>query len=141
MPSSRDLPAALTKLARRNALELSDTRWHTDVGKLLEVAEKLSVELIIDWMINEFKKSEGLDFSRDNMALQRLKDAAKKASMELASTQEAEINLPFIAADASGPKHLLMRLTRERLQLSGKRLQQNYEVVDPQVVDVEFEDV
>ncbi len=71
---------------------------------------------ITDWLIEEFRKAEGIDLSKDKMALQRLKDAAEKAKIELSSTVESEINLPFITADASGPKHLLMKLTRAKLE-------------------------
>jgi molecular chaperone DnaK len=71
---------------------------------------------IIDWMVSEFKKQEGIDLSRDAMALQRLKEAGEKAKMELSSTLETNINLPFITADANGPKHLNMTLTRAKLE-------------------------
>ena len=73
---------------------------------------------IVDWLIEEFKKDEGLDLrSKGNeMALQRLKDAAEAAKIELSTTMETEINLPFITADASGPKHLVRKLTRAKLE-------------------------
>jgi molecular chaperone DnaK len=71
---------------------------------------------IIDWIIAEFKKSEGIDLSRDRMALQRLKEAAEKAKMELSTLLETEINLPFITADHTGPKHLVMKLTRAKFE-------------------------
>jgi len=71
---------------------------------------------IIDWMVEEFKKEYGIDLSKDPMAMQRLKEAAEKAKVELSSALETEINLPFITADASGPKHLLMKLTRSKLE-------------------------
>jgi molecular chaperone DnaK len=71
---------------------------------------------VIDWIVEEFKKENGIDLSRDQMALQRLKEAAEKAKMELSTLLEAEINLPFITADASGPKHLQMKLTRARFE-------------------------
>ena len=69
---------------------------------------------IIDWMIMEFKKDEGIDLKNDNMALQRLKDEAEKAKKELSSSMEVTINIPFVTADASGPKHLNMKLTRAK---------------------------
>src|SRR5204863_6027896 len=72
--------------------------------------------LIIDWMAAEFKKDQGIDLSKDKMALQRLKEAGEKAKIELSSTMETEINLPFITADQSGPKHLVMKLTRARFE-------------------------
>jgi len=71
---------------------------------------------IIDWIVAEFKKENGIDLSRDQMALQRLKESAEKAKMELSTLLETEINLPFITADASGPKHLAMKLTRARFE-------------------------
>ena len=69
-----------------------------------------------NWLVAKFKKESGIDLSKDKMALQRLKEAAEKAKMELSTTMETEINLPFITADASGPKHLLMKLTRAKLE-------------------------
>jgi molecular chaperone DnaK len=71
---------------------------------------------IIDWLIQEFKKDQGVDVSRDQMALQRLKEAAEKAKIELSTLLETEINLPFLTADASGPKHLNIKLTRARYE-------------------------
>jgi molecular chaperone DnaK len=71
---------------------------------------------VIDWLAEEFKKSEGIDLAKDRIALQRLKEAAEKAKIELSSTTSTEINLPFISADASGPKHLVMTLTRAKLE-------------------------
>jgi molecular chaperone DnaK len=73
-------------------------------------------ELVINWIIEEFRKDQGIDLSQDKMALQRLREAAEKAKMELSSTQETEINLPFITADAAGPKHLALKLTRARFE-------------------------
>ena len=70
---------------------------------------------IIEWLIEEFKKDQGVDLSKDNMALQRLKEASEKAKIELSTTMETEINLPFISADSSGPKHLVLRLSRAKL--------------------------
>ncbi len=71
---------------------------------------------IIDWMVNEFKKEQGIDLKNDKMALQRLKEAAERAKIELSTVMETEINLPFITADATGPKHLLMKLSRAKLE-------------------------
>ncbi|MDZ7374240.1 MAG: molecular chaperone DnaK [candidate division KSB1 bacterium] len=71
---------------------------------------------IINWLIEEFRKETGIDLSRDPMAMQRLKEAAEKAKMELSSTLQTEINLPFITADATGPKHLIKTLTRSKLE-------------------------
>ena len=71
---------------------------------------------IINWIIEEFKKDQGIDLQNDNMALQRLKEAAEKAKIELSNVMQSEINLPFITADSSGPKHLAMSLTRSKLE-------------------------
>jgi molecular chaperone DnaK len=81
---------------------------------------------VIDWIIAEFKKDQGIDLGRDKMALQRLKEAAEKAKMELSTTAETEINLPFVTADASGPKHLNLRLSRAKFeQLVGDLLERS----------------
>jgi molecular chaperone DnaK len=71
---------------------------------------------VIDWLVDEFKKDQGIDLSKDAMALQRLKEAAEKAKMELSSRTQTDINLPFITADQSGPKHLNTQLTRAKLE-------------------------
>ena len=71
---------------------------------------------ILDWLVEEFKKDQGIDLKKDKMALQRLKEAAEKAKIELSTATETEINLPFVTADASGPKHLLMKITRAKLE-------------------------
>src|SRR5690242_366620 len=71
---------------------------------------------IIDWILQEFKKDQGVDLSKDAMAMQRLKEAAEKAKIELSTLLETEINLPFLTADASGPKHLTIKLTRARFE-------------------------
>jgi molecular chaperone DnaK len=71
---------------------------------------------VMDWLVDEFKKDQGIDLRKDRMALQRLKEAAERAKIELSSSQETEINLPFITADASGPKHMVIKLTRARLE-------------------------
>jgi molecular chaperone DnaK len=71
---------------------------------------------VIDWLADEFKREQGIDLRNDKLALQRLKEAAEKAKIELSSSKETEINLPFITADASGPKHLVMKLSRAKLE-------------------------
>ncbi|MGH9819020.1 MAG: molecular chaperone DnaK, partial [Pyrinomonadaceae bacterium] len=73
-------------------------------------------EVLVGWIIDEFKKDQGIDLHSDKMALQRLKESAEKAKVELSSAMETEINLPFITADASGPKHLVMKLTRSKFE-------------------------
>src|ERR1039458_1421311 len=71
---------------------------------------------VMDWIVSEFKRESGIELSKDQMALQRLKEAAEKAKMELSTLLESEINLPFITADATGPKHLVIKLTRSRFE-------------------------
>src|SRR6186713_2005929 len=79
---------------------------------------------VIEWMVAEFKKSDGIDLGKDRMALQRLKEAAEKAKIELSTVAETDINLPFVTADQSGPKHLQMKLTRSKFeQLVGDLLE------------------
>lgn len=73
-------------------------------------------DVLIDWIIEEFKKDQGIDLKTDKMALQRLKESAEKAKIELSNTMETEINLPFITADQTGPKHLVMKLTRSKFE-------------------------
>jgi molecular chaperone DnaK len=73
-------------------------------------------QLVINWLVDEFKKDQGIDLSKDAMALQRLKEAAEKAKIELSSTMTTDINLPFITADNAGPKHLTMQLTRAKFE-------------------------
>lgn len=83
---------------------------------------------IQNWLVSEFKKEAGIDLSKDKMALQRLKESAEKAKIELSTTMETEINLPFITADASGPKHLLIKLSRSKLeQLMDDIIQRTHE--------------
>lgn len=72
--------------------------------------------MILQWMVDEFKKDQGIDLTKDKMALQRLKEAAEKAKVELSSAQETEINLPFVTADSTGPKHLQMKLSRSKFE-------------------------
>jgi molecular chaperone DnaK len=93
-----------------NVVEVKSTNGDTHLG-----GDNLD-QRIIDWLIAEFKKDQGIDLSKDLMALQRLKEAAEKAKIELSSTMETEINLPFITADASGPKHMNIKLTRAKFE-------------------------
>ncbi len=95
---------------------------------------------IIDWLITEFKNEQGVDLSKDKQALQRLKDAAEKAKIELSSSQEAEISLPFVTADASGPKHLQTKLTRAKLeQLVGELVDKTFNAVKTALKDADLE--
>lgn len=91
-------------------VEVKSTNGDTHLG-----GDNLDQRLM-DWIIDEFKKDQGIDLSNDKMALQRLREAAEKAKMELSTVMETEINLPFITADASGPKHLNMRLSRAKFE-------------------------
>ena len=93
-----------------NVVEVKATNGDTHLG-----GDNLD-QKVIDWLVTEFKKDQGIDLSKDNMALQRLKEAAEKAKMELSTTNETDINLPFVTADASGPKHLNMNLTRAKFE-------------------------
>jgi molecular chaperone DnaK len=95
---------------------------------------------IIDWIAAEFKKTDGIDLTKDRVAVQRLKEAAEKAKIELSSVLETEINLPFITADQTGPKHLAMKLTRAKLeQLVDDLLQRTMEPVKKAVADAGLE--
>ena len=93
-----------------NVIEVKATNGDTHLG-----GDNFD-QRIIDWLVAEFKKEQGIDLSKDKMALQRLKEAAEKAKIELSSTIETEINLPFVTADASGPKHLNYKLSRSKLE-------------------------
>ena len=93
-----------------NVVEVKATNGNTHLG-----GDDLD-QRVIEWIVAEFKKDQGIDLSGDLMALQRLKEAAEKAKVELSSTQETEINLPFVTADANGPKHLNLKLTRAKFE-------------------------
>ncbi len=94
---------------------------------------------IIDWMAEEFKKEQGIDLKQDKMALQRLKEAGERAKIELSTAMETEINLPFITADATGPKHLLMKLSRAKLeQLTNDLVQKTIEPCKMALSDAGF---
>ena len=115
-------------------VEVKATNGDTHLG-----GDNLDQE-VIDWIVGEFKREEGIDLSRDPMALQRLKEAAEKAKMELSTVVETEINLPFITADASGPKHLQKKLTRARFeQLVEPLLQRTVEPVRSALRDAGLE--
>jgi molecular chaperone DnaK len=91
---------------------------------------------VIEWIVAEFRKSDGIDLSKDRMAVQRLKEAAEKAKIELSTVMETDINLPFITADASGPKHLQMKLTRAKFeQLVDDLLQRSMTPVQQALAD------
>ncbi len=95
---------------------------------------------IIHWILDEFKKQEGIDLSKDPLALQRIKEAAEKAKIELSTAQESEINQPFITADASGPKHLLIKLSRAKLEeLVGDLVKASFEPVKKALADAKID--
>lgn len=91
-------------------IEVKSTNGNTYLG-----GDDLDLR-IMDWMVDEFRKDQGIDLKKDKMALQRLKEAAERAKVELSTAMETEINLPFVTADATGPKHLLMKLTRAKFE-------------------------
>ena len=94
---------------------------------------------IINWLVDEYKKEQGIDLSKDQMALQRLKEAGEKAKIELSSTPETEINIPFITSDASGPRHLNIKLTRAKLEdLVGEYIDKAIETTKNVVADSKF---
>ena len=93
-----------------NVVEVKSTNGDTHLG-----GDNID-QKIIEWIIDEFKKENGIDLSKDKMALQRLKEASEKAKVELSSALETEINLPFITADATGPKHLVKKISRAQLE-------------------------
>ena len=93
-----------------NVVEVKATNGDTHLG-----GDNLD-QVIIDWLVADFKKEQGIDLSKDNMALQRLKEAAEKAKMELSTTNETDINLPFMTADAGGPKHLNTKLSKAKFE-------------------------
>jgi len=97
-------------------------------------------QLVIAWMAEEFKRESGIDLAQDRLALQRLKEGAEKAKIELSSVMQTEVNLPFITADASGPKHLVITLTRSKLeQLVGELVDQTFESVKRAVSDAKLQ--
>jgi molecular chaperone DnaK len=93
-----------------NVVEVKSTNGDTHLG-----GDDID-ERVMDWIVDEFKRDQGIDLSKDRMALQRLKEAAERAKIELSATMETEINLPFITADQTGPKHLNLKLTRAKLE-------------------------
>ena len=96
-------------------------------------------QAIINWILDEFKKDQGIDLSKDSLALQRIKEAAEKAKIELSTAQETEINQPFITSDATGPKHLVMKLTRAKLEeLVGDLVQKTLDPVKKALEDAKI---
>src|SRR5437868_5979163 len=113
-----------------NVVEVVSTNGDTHLG-----GDDIDLK-VMDWLIAEFKKDTGIDVSKDKMVLQRLREAAEKAKIELSSVQETEINLPFLTADAAGPKHLQMKLSRAKLeQLMGDLVQRTVEPTKKALAD------
>jgi molecular chaperone DnaK len=130
-PTAASLAYGLDKKEDEQTILVWDLGGGTFDVSILEIADKVFEvkatsgdnhlggdnfdKAVVDWLVAEFKKSQAIDLSQDRMALQRLYEAAEKAKVELSSSQETQINLPFVTADQSGPKHLDMRLTRAKL--------------------------
>ncbi len=116
-----------------NVVEVKSTNGDTHLG-----GDDID-QRVMDWIVDEFKKDQGIDLSRDKMALQRLKEAAERAKIELSATMETEINLPFITADQTGPKHLNMKLTRAKLeQISDDLFQRTMEPCKKALADAKM---
>ncbi len=96
-------------------------------------------QVVINWVLEEFKKQEGIDLSKDNLALQRVKEAAEKAKIELSSSEQTEINQPFITTSDDGPKHLVMTLSRAKLEaLVGDLVRKTLEPTEQALKDAGF---
>ncbi len=104
------LEVAYDASVEQNTIEVRATNGDTHLG-----GDDFD-QRIISWIVDEFKKAEGIDLSKDSLALQRIKDAAERAKIELSSAMETEVNQPFITSDATGPKHLLLKLSRAKLE-------------------------
>jgi molecular chaperone DnaK len=116
-----------------NVVEVKSTNGDTHLG-----GDDID-QRVMDWIADEFRKEQGIDLSRDKMALQRLKEAAERAKIELSTTMETEINLPFITADQTGPKHLNMKLTRAKLeQISDDLFQRTMEPCKKALADAKM---
>ncbi len=116
-----------------NVVEVKSTNGDTHLG-----GDDID-QRVMDWIVDEFRKEQGIDLSRDKMALQRLKEAGERAKIELSTTMETEINLPFITADQTGPKHLNMRLTRAKLeQISDDLFQRTMEPCKKALADAKL---
>ncbi len=104
------LEIAYDSVTSQNTVEVKATNGDTHLG-----GDDFD-QIIIKWIVDEFRKSDGIDLSKDNLALQRIKEAAEKAKIELSSAMETEINQPFITSDATGPKHLMLKISRAKLE-------------------------
>ena len=127
------LEVAYDATTEQNTVEVRATNGDTHLG-----GDDFD-QRIIAWIVDEFKKAEGVDLSKDNLALQRIKDAAEKAKIELSSAVDTEINQPFITSDATGPKHLLLKLSRAKLeQLVGDLVEKTLEPCKKALADAKM---
>ncbi len=127
------LEVAYDAATSQNTIEVRATNGDTHLG-----GDDFD-QRIIQWIVDEYKKAEGVDLSKDNLALQRIKDAAEKAKVELSSAMDTEINQPFITSDASGPKHLLLKLSRAKLeQLVGDLVDKSLEPCKKALADAKL---
>lgn len=127
------LEVAYDAVTSQNTIEVRATNGDTHLG-----GDDFD-QRIISWIVDEFKKAEGVDLSKDNLALQRIKDAAEKAKIELSSSMETEINQPFITSDANGPKHLLLKLSRAKLeQIVGDLIEKSLEPCKKALADAKL---
>ncbi|MCK9361598.1 molecular chaperone DnaK [Patescibacteria group bacterium] len=127
------LEVAYDAATSQNTIEVRATNGDTHLG-----GDDFD-QRIIQWIVDEFKKAEGVDLSKDNLALQRIKDAAEKAKIELSSAMETEVNQPFITSDATGPKHLLLKLSRAKLeQLVGDLIDKSLEPCKKALADAKL---
>jgi len=128
------LEIAFDATTSQNTVEVKATNGDTHLG-----GDDFD-QKIITWIVDEFKKQEGIDLSKDTLALQRIKEAAEKAKIELSSALETEINQPFITSDANGPKHLLLKLSRAKLEeLIGELVQKTLEPCRKAMADAKME--
>ncbi|MDO8584235.1 MAG: molecular chaperone DnaK [bacterium] len=127
------LEVAYDAATKQNTVEVRATNGDTHLG-----GDDFDQRLI-SWVVDEFKKSEGIDLSRDTLALQRIKDAAEKAKIELSSAMDTEINQPFITSDATGPRHLLLKLSRAKFeQLVGDLVEKTLEPCKKALADAKL---
>ncbi|MBP9863983.1 molecular chaperone DnaK [Patescibacteria group bacterium] len=127
------LEIAFDAATNQNTVEVKATNGDTHLG-----GDDFD-QVVIKWIVDEFRKSEGIDLSKDNLALQRIKEAAEKAKIELSSAMETEINQPFITSDASGPRHLLLKLSRAKFEeLTGELVKKTLEPCKKALADAKL---
>ncbi len=127
------LEIAFDAVTNQNTVEVKATNGDTHLG-----GDDFD-QVVIKWIVDEFRRSEGIDLSKDNLALQRIKEAAEKAKIELSSAMETEINQPFITSDASGPRHLLLKLSRAKFEeLTGELVKKTLEPCKKALADAKL---